>query len=329
MSAPAGPHAPSGDVPQPNGRTTERQPPVPPEPPPAHREAPAKCAARVDREAPADRKPPAEQEAPADREAPAECAARVARAAPAEDGADGSERETHDPHCLPAAAADRLLRDAPWRRFAVLGDGMVDGRGDRAPGYRDVGWPDRVAAALAHARGGLAGFTYCNVAEHGRRTAEVRATQLGPVLAFRPDLVLVVTGVDDVIRRDFERCDDLLADYDAIVTALQAAGAEVVTATIFDVTRSPRVPESRKAPLRRRLDHLASRVRLVAQARRTVHLDLAGHPAEREPDVYGADIRFATRRGHAIAAAALVHRLGEHLGNQLGGLGDHLGGTTG
>ena len=111
---------------------------------------------------------------------------------------------------------------------------MADGRGDRAPGYRDVAWPDRVAAALARAPDGPADLAYCNVAEHGLRTAEVRATQLGAVLAFRPDLALVVTGSDDVIRRDFERCDDLLADYDAIVTALQGAGAEVVTTTIFE-----------------------------------------------------------------------------------------------
>jgi hypothetical protein len=47
-----------------------------------------------------------------------------------------------------------------------------------------------------------------------------------------------------------------------------------------------------------------------------VHLDLARHPVGAEPDVYAADIRVATGRGHAIAAAALVRRLGEHLGNQ-------------
>ena len=78
-------------------------------------------------------------------------------------------------------------------------------------------------------------------------------------------------------------------------------------------TRSPRVPGNRKGPLRRRLDHLAGQVRLVARARGTLHLDLAEHPAASAPDLYGADLRFASRRGHAIAAAALVRRLGEQL----------------
>jgi hypothetical protein len=135
------------------------------------------------------------------------------------------------------------------------------------------------------------------------------------VLSFRPDLALVVAGNNDIIRSDFERCDDLLADYDGIVSALQRAGADVITATMFDVTRSSRVPHPHREVLHRRLDHLAGHIRLVARARRTVHLDLAGHPAAGEPDLYSADLRFVTRRGHAIAAAALVRRLGRHLGN--------------
>lgn len=226
------------------------------------------------------------------------------------------DREARDPHCLSAAAADNLLAGAPWRRFAVLGDGTAEGRGDRTPGYQDTGWADRVAAVLARCRPTPADFAYCNLASSDVLTAEVRATQLAPVLSFRPDLVLVVTGSNDIIRRDFERRDDVLADYDAIVAALQRAGAEVVTATLFDVTRSTRVPDDSKAALRRRLHRLAGWIRLVARARRTVHLDLAGHPAAADPDVYSTDIRFVTRRGHAVAAAALVRRLGEHLGNQ-------------
>ncbi|HZB47463.1 MAG TPA: GDSL-type esterase/lipase family protein, partial [Mycobacteriales bacterium] len=152
-----------------------------------------------------------------------------------------------------------------------------------------------------------------DVAGRDARIAEVRAGQLDEVLAFRPDLALVVAGSGDVLRRDLERCEELLTDCDAIVAALQRTGADVVTATAFDVTRSPRVPAPRRAPLRRRLHQLADRVRQVARARGTVHLDLAEHPAAAEPDVYGADLRFLTRRGQAIAAAALVRRLGQHL----------------
>jgi len=228
---------------------------------------------------------------------------------------DIPDREARDPHCLSAAAADELLVGAPWRRFAVLGDGMAEGLGDAVPGYQDAGWADRVAAALARRRLARGDLAYRNVARSELRTAEIRATQLDPVLSFRPDLALVVAGSNDILRGDFERCDDVLADYDAIVTALQQAGADVITATIFDVTRSSRVPEASRPALHRRLDHLAGHIRLVARARRTVHLDLAGHPAASEPDLYSADLRFVTRRGHAIAAAALVRRLGRHLGN--------------
>lgn len=214
--------------------------------------------------------------------------------------------EETDPHGISPGEADRLLADAPWHRFAVLGDGLIAADGDS----RDAGWGELVAAALIRRHPDLA---YAGLAERERRIAEVRATQLEPALDFRPDLALVVAGGDDILRRDFERCDDVLTDYDAIVTALQRAGADVVTVTMFDVTRSERVPGACREQLRHRLDELAKRVRQVALARGTVHLDLSAHPAAELADIYDADLRFLSRRGQAIAAAALIRRLGAHL----------------
>jgi hypothetical protein len=99
--------------------------------------------------------PRAPQQAASDQPSPA-------RAAPSPDGRaanrrpptqDIPDREARDPHCLSAAAADELLSGAPWRRFAVLGDGMAEGLGDAVPGYQDAGWADRVAAALVRRLG--------------------------------------------------------------------------------------------------------------------------------------------------------------------------------
>lgn len=226
-----------------------------------------------------------------------------------------ADREALDPHCLTVEQADAMLAGSPWTRFAVLGDSLAEGLGDEVPGYRDRSWADRVAAALERQR--PAEFAYLNLGRRDLFTEQVRATQLQPALDFQPDLVLLVAGGSDIARRGFGEGEDVQADCDAIVAALRAAGAEVVTATIFDVTTSPLVPDERKAPLRRRLEDLAARIRAVAAAHGTLHADLAAHPAAGDRDIYSADLRHANRRGHAIAAAGVIRRLGERLGNRV------------
>ncbi len=43
-------------------------------------------------------------------------------------------REAADPYCLRAGEAEHLLAGHPWRRFAVVGDGIAEGAGERPPG---------------------------------------------------------------------------------------------------------------------------------------------------------------------------------------------------
>jgi hypothetical protein len=38
--------------------------------------------------------------------------------------------EAADPHCPGAGEGARLLQNAPWRRFAVIGDSLPEGLGD-------------------------------------------------------------------------------------------------------------------------------------------------------------------------------------------------------
>jgi lysophospholipase L1-like esterase len=221
-------------------------------------------------------------------------------------------QESTDPHCLTPAEADTLLRGSPWVRFAVLGDSIAEGLGDPVPGYQDLGWADRLAAALQ--RQHPDDFSCLRLGKRDLRTAEVLQTQLGPALDFRPDLVMLVTGGNDLLRKRFDG-DAVQADYDALVGALRDSGAEVMTASMFDITRSSIVPEEYKAQLRERLSDLADRIRAVADARGTLHVDFATHPAAGDDSIYSADVRHANRRGHAIAAAGAIRRLGERLGN--------------
>ena len=139
-------------------------------------------------------------------------------------------KEAADPYCLREGEAERLLAGHPWRRFVVLGDSIAEGVGESAPGYADEPWCDRIAAAL---RAGQPGLEYLNLGTRNTPAAQVRATQLPSALAFAPDLALVACGGYDILQPVYDPAA-IAAEIRAIVAALAAAGATVVTVGLFD-----------------------------------------------------------------------------------------------
>lgn len=219
--------------------------------------------------------------------------------------------EAADPWCLRPGEAAALLAGHPWRRFVVIGDSVAEGLGDPVPGYSDLPWCDRIAAELRSHRPGL---EYHNLGERNLKTARVRERQLEPALALRPDLVMVCAGGNDALLPTY-RPDAVDADLAAMVTALQRAGAEVVTVGLFDLSHCPVVPARFKPALSVRMAELARRMAALAATHRTLHVDLSGHPGVSDPAMYSADGLHGNLRSHAISAAEAVRRLGRHLGN--------------
>ncbi|MFC4857887.1 SGNH/GDSL hydrolase family protein [Actinophytocola glycyrrhizae] len=219
--------------------------------------------------------------------------------------------ESEDPHCLRAGDSARLLAGHPWRRFAVLGDSVAEGLAEPLPGYSEVQFADRVAHELAAT---APGFDYLNLGRRGLRTREVRATQLGPALDFRPDLTLVVCGGNDAFPATY-RPDAVDAELRAMVTALRAAGAAVITVGLYNLSYSPspRVPDWLRPGLRTRMRTLSERTAVIAAELGTLHVNLTAHPAATDPGLFAADGRHVNARGDAIALAETVRVLGAHL----------------
>jgi len=219
--------------------------------------------------------------------------------------------ESEDPHCLRAGDSVRLLAAHPWRRFAVLGDSVAEGLAEPLPGYSEVQFADRVARELAATAPTL---DYVNLGHRGLRTREVRAGQLGPALDFRPDLALVVCGGNDAFPATY-RPDAVDAELRAMVTALLAAGADVITVGLYNLSYSPspKVPEWLRPGLRTRMRTLSERTAATAAELGTLHVNLTSHPAATDPGLFAADGRHVNGRGDAIAFAETVRVLGAHL----------------
>jgi lysophospholipase L1-like esterase len=178
-------------------------------------------------------------------------------------------------------------------RFAALGDSVTEGLGDPLPGGGWRGW----AALLAE---GL-GSPFANYASSGATTIRVLEEQLPPALAFRPAVASVVVGVNDVLRPGFDPAaiEDRL---ETVVCSLQAAGAVVLTCRMPDAGQMLRLPKTLRRPLARRTDGLNGAVQAVAERNRTVHIDLADHPAVSDRAAWHVDRLHPNERGHRVMA---------------------------
>ncbi|QNE18971.1 SGNH/GDSL hydrolase family protein [Kribbella qitaiheensis] len=218
--------------------------------------------------------------------------------------------EATDEYCLAEGESAKLLTGHPWRRFVVLGDSVAEGLCEPVPGYSELQWADRMAFELRSAAPAL---DYLNLGVSGLRAHEIRAGQLEHALAFRPDLALVVGGGNDAFSARYSP-DAVDAELSAMVSALQAAGADVITLGMFDVSYSPAIVEWLRPGLRERMGRLAERTRLMSERLNTIHVHLTDHPLSTDPGLYSADGRHGNARSDAIAAAVTLRRLGSHLG---------------
>jgi lysophospholipase L1-like esterase len=189
-----------------------------------------------------------------------------------------------------------------FKRYVAIGDSTVEGLDDPKPsgGYR--GWADRLAGRLAELQGSV---LYANLGVRGRTTRQVLDEQLAPALAMQPDLALVVSGTNDLLRRHFDAVR-LRQDIEAMQRELRAAGATVLTFTLPDLT--PIMPVARL--FRTRLHQMNQAIRDASAATGTIVCDLANYPVASDPRLWSADRLHANSAGHERIAAALAYHLG-------------------
>lgn len=187
-------------------------------------------------------------------------------------------------------------------RLVALGDSTVEGLMDFGPDDTFIGWADRFAARLAERDPDL---LYANLAVRGQTAQEVRDTQLARALELRPDVALLVAGVNDLLKPRLVRAtlrDNLLTMFGA----LRESGAEVLTFTMPDMTRVAPVA----AVLRGRIQALNDVVREAGATLGVVVVDLASEPLAGHPALWYDDRLHGNSDGHRRVAIALAAAYG-------------------
>jgi lysophospholipase L1-like esterase len=190
-----------------------------------------------------------------------------------------------------------------YRRFVALGDSTTEGLMDPLPdgsGFR--GWADRLAEMLAVLDPQL---RYANLAVRGKLARQVHAEQLDAAIALQPDLVSVLSGLNDMLRKSVD-VDAVAGEIDAMVAKLREAGADVLMFTLPDPV--PINPLAKSAAVR--LVRLNAAIREIATRRGAFLAELDAYPVASDRRLWNEDRLHANPEGHQRIALAAAHALG-------------------
>ncbi|MBV9143785.1 MAG: SGNH/GDSL hydrolase family protein [Pseudonocardiales bacterium] len=197
-----------------------------------------------------------------------------------------------------------LRLDRRVARLAVLGDSTAVGLGDPLPAGGWRGFGPLLAAAL-----GAPGEICCtNLSIIGARMADLRHRQLPSAVAARPDVVVILAGMNDTLRSDFDPVA-LREDLDATVTALQASGAVVLTIRYHDHGRVFWLPGPLRRALHHRIGQLNDATDQVVARRGALCLDLRLVPGACDPAAWSVDRLHPSELGHRMLAAGFADLL--------------------
>ncbi|MDA0160698.1 SGNH/GDSL hydrolase family protein [Solirubrobacter ginsenosidimutans] len=190
-----------------------------------------------------------------------------------------------------------------YRRFVALGDSTTEGLMDPLPdgsGFR--GWADRLAEILAAIDPEL---RYANLAVRGKLARQIRETQLDDALALEPDLVSLLAGLNDMLRRNVDVAG-VAAEIDGMVSRLREAGADVILFTLPDpVPINPLAKTAAGA-----IAQLNDAIREISQRRGTFIVELDVHPVSSDRRLWNEDRLHANPEGHRRIALAVAHAMG-------------------
>ena len=194
----------------------------------------------------------------------------------------------------------------PAASLVVLGDSAAVGLGDPLPtgGWRGFG------PLLAAALGTPENVYYNNLSDIGARMGDLRRRQLPSALVLRPDVVVILAGMNDTLRSDFDGgaiCNDLAVT----VAALQDGGAVVLVTRYHEHGRVFRLPGPLRRALHHRIEQLNHAVDHVVAERGALCLDLHIMPGAYETASWSVDRLHPSELGHRMLAAGYAGLLAE------------------
>lgn len=188
----------------------------------------------------------------------------------------------------------------------AIGDSITEGmEDDSGPGGQYRGFADRLAEHLGTV---TPDFRYANLGVRGRRMRHIFGEQLAQTLEWKPDLVTVLAGGNDVLRPGND-LDRLAEHFEWGIRQLRDAGIRVVILSGHDTGWIPVLRYYRG-----RIAVFSMHMRAVAERTGTEIVDLWALNALTDPRAWSEDRLHLNGAGHQIVAARIADLLGFPMG---------------
>ncbi|MDA1644587.1 SGNH/GDSL hydrolase family protein [Bacillus thuringiensis] len=192
-----------------------------------------------------------------------------------------------------------------WQRFVAIGDSFTEGIGDEVEGIALKSWVDYFVQLCVN------DIEYANFAKRGLVTKEIRSQQLEKALAFKPDLVSLIAGANDVLKGRWN-LQTYRNDMEFMIDKLSQTGADIMIANLPDFTVRLPFSSEKKQILKEQLLEANDVIRSLSREYKLHLVDFWSHPLVNDNTLWSTDLIHPNSKGYVKVAELIFNSLPVH-----------------
>ncbi|CAN2188492.1 TesA Lysophospholipase L1 and related esterases [Candidatus Nanopelagicaceae bacterium] len=186
--------------------------------------------------------------------------------------------------------------------FALIGDSAASGVGDSDHDGNYFGWGYHLVQAFQEP------IAYINASRPGAQSAEVLRDQLPKVLIYKPEIVGVIVGGNDLLRNGFSP-EVFEENLNETLRMIEESGATSMLLELHDPTLIVPMPNLLARVCRRRVSAVNEVTHKLAQRYSSILLETRTLPGIYERTKWHVDRMHPSKNGHQFLADAFAHLL--------------------
>ncbi|MDR2995529.1 MAG: SGNH/GDSL hydrolase family protein [Bacillus cereus] len=189
-----------------------------------------------------------------------------------------------------------------WKRFVAIGDSFTEGIGDEVEGIALKSWVGHFVQLCEN------DIEYANFAKRGLVTKEIRSQQLEKALTFKPDLVSLIAGANDVLKGRWNH-DVYKNDIEFMIDSLSKAGSDIIIANLPDFTVRLPFAAEKKQVIKEQLLEANDVILSLSREYKLHHVDFWNHQLVNDNTLWSTDLIHPNSKGYVKVAELIFSSL--------------------